>query len=173
MVGGLKWTCPRCQYQNQVDGTYEAAVVDGRIQAILHDMTPAELLALRESVAMALQAPGSSVNEMASAIEKHSGWLATLVRSKENRAEVYAILSVLLAVISILLSVHQSGSAPTPPQIHQTIYDVQVGQYHDLPIPRRGPCFCGSEKRYKNCHGKAPSQAEIQRSMKAVRGESR
>jgi hypothetical protein len=71
--------------------------------------------------------------------------------------EVWAILGVLSTIIGVLLTIYLSAPAPAPPaQINQFIVNVESDKLNQLPLPLRGPCFCGSGKRYKNCHGRTP-----------------
>jgi len=96
----------------------------------------------------------------------------------ERRMELWTFLAVLIGVISIVISLRQSGSQPTTPEITQIInqcVSIEVKKPKDGPIEialpevqmttqrkigRNELCPCASGKKYKRCHGAPPSTRE-------------
>jgi ribosomal protein S27AE len=149
--------CGNCGYRFAASGTHEVVRDDnGRLRMAFHDLTLDELRALQSRIRAAQDGGVGTAEDLAAAVEESSPGIAQWIRSQDNRMEVYQIVTVILALIAIFISLHPPSAAPTPAQINQVIFNIQDGHANDLPIPRRSPCFCGSGKRYKNCHGKYP-----------------
>jgi uncharacterized protein YchJ len=61
----------------------------------------------------------------------------------------------LSTIVDVLLTLYVISEEPaTPRQLNDVIVNVLGGQLDQLPLPRRGPCFCGSGRRYNRCHGR-------------------
>lgn len=60
----------------------------------------------------------------------------------------------LATLVDVLLALYVIAEETAPPdQLTEVIENVANGRLDRLPLPGRGPCFCGSQKRYKKCHG--------------------
>jgi hypothetical protein len=156
---------PNCRHMNQLQGNLTAQRVGGRLQVIFQAMTPDQLHAVRDSLQALLTQPDATIGTVAESVESASPGLATWIRTKSNDNQgVLNLVQILLWIVSILLTVAQllTDRAAPPPNvtnnqtiINQTIQKLDNGEaVNDPPIPRRQPCFCGSDKLYKNCCGR-------------------
>jgi hypothetical protein len=113
-----------------------------------------------------LTQPDATIEKVAESVESASPGLASWIRTKANENQgVLSLVQILLWIVSILLTIGQLTDKAAPPSnvtnnqtiITQTIQKLDNGEaVNNPPIPRRQPCFCGSGKRYKNCHGRHP-----------------
>jgi uncharacterized protein YecA (UPF0149 family) len=111
-----------------------------------------------------------SLEEVAETIRKEVPELAGLADLlPNNRAELYAFLALIVAVIALLTQGSESGSNTTNITVNQTINQVFVetdkaakpkentGPQAKQATPKVGrndPCPCGSGKKYKKCCGR-------------------
>jgi hypothetical protein len=144
---------------------------------VLASASREELSALRDALA---NAEGMSAQEVADSIERaaprHSG-LADWMRKRENRLELQGYIVILIGFISLLLTIYVVMNSVTAEQIEQLIQAVNQEQRTEQALihavkqqerieqtrspGRNEPCYCGSEIKYKLCHGAPPSRQRI------------
>jgi hypothetical protein len=94
-----------------------------------------------------------SVDTLAQAVEPVSAPLAGWLR--EQSAEPPVVAAALSAIVGVLLTIWILSEEPaTPGRLEDVIDKALAGRLDEMPIPRRGACFCGSGKKYKSCHGR-------------------
>jgi hypothetical protein len=94
-----------------------------------------------------------SVADLAEAVQPVSPPLAGWLR--EQSAEPPVVATALSAIVGVLLTIWVLSEEPaTPGRLDDVIDKALAGRLHEMPIPRRGACFCGSRKKYKSCHGR-------------------
>jgi hypothetical protein len=94
-----------------------------------------------------------SVDVLAQAVEPVSPPLAGWLR--EQPAEPSVVAAALSAIVGVLLTIWILSEEPaTPGRLDDVIDKGLAGRLNEMPIPRRGACFCGSGKKYKSCHGR-------------------
>jgi hypothetical protein len=159
-------TCPQCGGDGHIaDGTYEIAHGVTRALSLLNveDLRrlQAVLIASRDSGATA----GDTAQRIAEAVPNAS-FLAGLLSEK-------GILGItLLAIITFGLLQHFDSSGKPDPLTPKEVAKIAAAAVKDaekdnawtpnkeqpgFTVPkRRAPCWCGSGKRFKNCHGRKP-----------------
>jgi hypothetical protein len=162
---GIKFTCPVCGFHNKPEGTFEVTRIDGRLQMVFHDMGMTELKALRDAIWEAAADDQTKIEDVVAIVEQASPgfaeWLKTYWSNQTNRIEVWAIIPIILAIIGLAIDFSKQDPPPPAEQINQVIVHVQSGLLDQLPLPRQKPCFCGSGKRYNQCHGQRRVGAAI------------
>jgi len=94
-----------------------------------------------------------SVEALAQAVEPISAPLAGWLRKQS--AEPPVVATALAAIVGVLLTIWILSEEPaTPGRLDDVIDKGLAGRLDEMPIPRRGACFCGSGKKYKSCHGR-------------------
>lgn len=151
--------CPRCGGQGHIpDGLYTA--VDQILALILEDLT-AGPKNVRELKSLFEQAKDERIEmtELAAAIESKVPAFASLARLiPETRSEFYEFVTMILTALTFIymvLSTHPQ-SPPTSDQVFNTVIEQSPLQAPSAkaPVPgRNDPCYCGSGKKYKRCHG--------------------
>ena len=161
--------CPHCGGDCDVlDGSYGFI---GETISFLGgpDRTASELKRLA-SILQEARGRGETVQNIAAEIKRDLPKLSSIVDIlPKNRAELYAFIGHILAVISLLLDAAQKGSnsAVTINQVINNIYTEQAIQQRIAPsstgtrdkeakspkLGRNDACHCGSGKKYKRCHG--------------------
>jgi hypothetical protein len=82
--------------------------------------------------------------------------LASLQRLKLSLHSAQPVDEPLTTIVDVLLALYVIAEETAPPdQLDEVISNVSTGRLDRLPLPRRGPCFCDSGKRYGKCHGRA------------------
>jgi hypothetical protein len=122
-----------------------------RLDGVFYGMPAHDLFLLRSALGAVESA--RSVEDLAGTVEPVSAPLARWLR--EQRGEPPVIASALLAIVGVLLTIWIFSEEPaTPARLEDVIDKAIAGRLHEMPIPRRGACFCGSGKKYKSCHGR-------------------
>jgi hypothetical protein len=127
---------------------------DARLESALGSYTLAELEALQDTLQW-LHREGFSVDATAVALQENSAdtasWLTLGGRMDDAK------ITVLLGALSVAIAwqTYRARSAPSG-DIRRAIERIDAGVLYTLPIPRHKPCFCGSEARYRDCHGRPP-----------------
>ncbi|WP_237570138.1 SEC-C domain-containing protein [Mycolicibacterium lacusdiani] len=94
-----------------------------------------------------------SVDDLAEAVDPVSAPLGRWLR--EQSAEPPVVAAALSAIVGVLLTIWILSEEPaTPERLDDVIDKALAGRLNEMPIPRRGACFCGSGKKYKSCHGR-------------------
>ena len=139
--------------------TRQRMVLDEHLAMVLHDMPIDDLRRLRETLhALTLEGMASEVL-IAKTVESQSKCAATWLRYRGTRSEAATEL-ILLGTVAVAIAWLTYRATPAPTQsIRQAIDTIDEGHPYLLPIPRCDPCFCGSEIKFKNCHGRPPSAA--------------
>ena len=170
-VASAPRVCPECGAHARVlGGSYHVA--KDTIELLQGpERTVSELERLREILREARES-GAAPEEVKNTVEhEFPGWgpvLAKLLVPK-TPADFYQLLALIVAVVGVVLAYKQLGQAADtePDQIINNITVVQEappipGQPQDAPssnpangekIGRNEPCPCGSEKKFKKCHG--------------------
>ena len=171
MAGNRSGPCPRCGGMGSIpDGRYDATRDSIRIMAT--SATSLESLRRLEAVLRAVNRPGVSGQAVADAIKSKApefNALAPVVQ--RGGIDVGKWILVLLTAILVWqgMRAESANKGATTEQIRE-IYRQVFQQTQAAPLPpvnrvplisprpppsRNGPCFCGSGKKYKRCHGRA------------------
>ncbi|MBJ7387278.1 MAG: SEC-C domain-containing protein [Mycolicibacterium sp.] len=95
----------------------------------------------------------ASVEVLAETVEPVSAPLAGWLR--EQSAEPPVVATALSAIVGVLLTIWILSEEPaTPGRLDDVVDKALAGRLDEMPIPRRGACFCGSGRKYKSCHGR-------------------
>lgn len=130
-------------------------LIDARLEFALGDSTLDELTALQESVQRQRRS-GLTVLQMAEIVRYHSPQVAIWLASRGSRKDDSKVTMLLGALsVAIAWQTYRARSAPEN-DIRRAMDDISAGITYTLPIPRHRPCFCGSENRYRDCHGRPP-----------------
>lgn len=145
-------------------GAAQRAVVDERLETVLHDMTVDQLRRLQGTLYELLGDGLLSTDQFASTdiaetLEGQSKDVADWLRDRQTRDDAIKIV-MLLGALAVAIAWLTYRNRPAPAQnILQVIHSVDEGHPYLLPIPRSDPCFCGSTTKFKNCHGRPPNAA--------------
>lgn len=128
---------------------------DARLESALGSHTLAELLVLQNEL-QGLHRDGYSLGDTAVALQHYSPDVALWLSTAGSRADALRI-TMLLAALSVAIAwqTYRARSAPVN-DIRRALERLDAGVAYTLPIPRHKPCFCGSETRYRDCHGRPP-----------------
>ena len=86
-----------------------------------------------------------------------SARLAMWIGSSDEDGDAASVAAILSTVVDVLLTLYLISEEPaTPEQVAHVVLHVVDGRLDRLPLLPRGPCFCGSDLRYKKCHGQRP-----------------
>lgn len=132
---------------------------DPRLESALGSRTLAELEALQSTLQW-LHREGFSVGATAVALQEDSpdaaSWMT--LGGRDDAAKVTVLLGAL--AVAIAWQTYRARSAPEF-DIRRAIERIDAGVAYTLPIPRHKPCFCGSDARYRDCHGRPPVAANV------------
>jgi hypothetical protein len=131
---------------------------DARLEAALLGWSIDELRRMQTLLGEAQRA-GLGIRAVAAAVENHSKELAFWMRNRgthDDEAQVLILLGA-LAVAAAWLT-YRAQPAPSR-RIREAIATIDEGHSYLLPIPRSGPCFCGSGSKFRDCHGHPPIAA--------------
>lgn len=165
--------CPYCGGEGHIpDGLY-AAATEG-IRAFATSPKSVESLALLRSLLEDAAKQEASGAQVADTIEKRApqySKLANLLR-RFGPADVIALITLLVMLITWYQSnqdseaqlgaIHaQTEASQTQTEELQRIYDAIVnqgqgptGSQSAIKLGRNEPCWCGSGKKFKRCHGR-------------------
>lgn len=158
--------CPHCGGDCDVlDGG--DSFLDGTISFLsAPDRTVSELQCLA-SILRRAKSRGESVRTVAAEIQKDLPSVSSLIQAfPTNRAEFYACITIMIAMLSLLLEADQKNRKRTitANQVMNHIHTQQsctlrpMAQPSSLPKPSpklrpNDVCHCGSGKKFKKCHG--------------------
>jgi hypothetical protein len=130
--------------------------VDARLEAALNRMTPDELNRLQDTLFEQLRTGLPTIEQIAKALERQDVDVAAWFRLRESDEE--AVKSMMLfGALAVAISWMTYRHTPAPPRrLQDAIARIREDHLYMLPIPRSGPCFCGSGIRFGTCHGKIP-----------------
>lgn len=163
-VTGYSALCPCGGTARIQDGSYD--VLEGRISlaSALSSLRRDDLMELRSRLER-LESAGAGTDEVATEVSTVAPGLGEWLKNPENRGRDSIV--ILLMVVQTLLSLltYRATNTPTSADVQQVVIQIEGGEDSNPPLPRRAPCWCGSEKRYKNCHGRgAPEPDPLRRS---------
>lgn len=154
--------CPQCGAMGRVpDGVFN---VVGDTLEILHapQQTLDDLRRLTD-VLSRLRSQAASREEVATALREESVAFAGLLDLlPQNRSDLYAFISMLLAAAALVVAMRQGGAQTTSITIEQVIQKIFVAPEPTQSQPMRSAdtvgrnerCPCGSGLKFKKCHGK-------------------
>lgn len=137
-------------------------MLDERLQAALHDMTIGELRSVQATVYDMLGDGPLATNrlesaDLANAVEPQSNVVADWLRTRQTRDGATKVL-MLLGALAVAIAWWKYRDRPASIRdLRQAILLVDEGHPYLLPVPRCDPCFCGSNMRFKCCHGRPPN----------------
>lgn len=156
--------CPRCG-DNGVVVSGVKEMVRGVARTILaaDPAVIADIQAIRADLeALALAIPGLTAAQAADHLEARSPQLSALSSWLRENQHLATWLAVVLSLLALLETRQQAGqNQPLRAKEIESIVKGVVGSRTDKPEPqpappsRNAPCTCGSEKKYKLCHGRA------------------
>jgi hypothetical protein len=169
MAGNTSGPCPRCGGIGHVpDGRYDATRDSIRIMAT--SAKSAESLQRLESVLRGVNRPGVSGRAVAEAIRTQAPEFSALAPIAERRGfDVTPWILILLTAILVWQGMRAESAANATQEQIREIYRLVIQRTQPSPSPttnrvplvsprpspsRNGPCFCGSGKKYKRCHGR-------------------
>lgn len=160
LSGNKSGPCPKCGGIGHIpDGVFN--VVGSTIEILsAPDRTIQELTRLVE-ILQAAKTLNARPEEVAREIKRDIPALALLLLLRpSSKADWYAFLGILLAIVQVYLTVNPTGTS-TPAVtinqvIHQTFVNEQTGESATTKASRKKtgpnePCPCGSGLKYKKC----------------------
>jgi hypothetical protein len=135
-------------------------LTDARLETALGSHTLAELVVLQTEL-QDMHRAGRTVGQIAVALQHHSTDIGFWLVSRDCRDDA-AKVTMLLGALSVAIAwqTYRARSAPEF-DIRRAMERIDAGVAYTLPIPRHKPCFCGSEMRYRDCHGHPPVAANV------------
>lgn len=132
---------------------------DARVESALCAMTLDELGRLQDVLLDQLKMGLPSTAQITKAIELQNTEVAAWFRFREAPGEAVKVV-MLLSALAVATAWQTHRGTPAPPlRLQNAIAKVREYHVYMLPIPRSGPCFCGSGARFRACHGKPPVAA--------------
>lgn len=130
-------------------------VIDARLESALGSHTLAELEVVQDTLQQ-LSRDGRTIGLIAVALQPYSPEVALWLSSPSSRDDALRVTMLLGAIsVAIAWQTYRARSAPVN-DIRRAIERINAGVSYTLPIPRHKPCFCGSDDRYRDCHGRPP-----------------
>jgi hypothetical protein len=122
-------------------------------------MTLEQLTRLRSTLSADLRFGLPPTSQIADALEPLDDEVAAWLRVRESPDDAHRVV-MLLAAITVAIAWMGSRQQPAPPgRLQEAIARVGDKHVYLLPIPRSGPCFCGSGNPFSSCHGVVPLRA--------------
>ena len=158
MINNKAGPCPKCGGWGTIqNGVYE--VVDQILDVILKDLQgrPQQVFQLRSLFERA-KSEQLEMPELKAAIEEELPVFASIADFfPETKSELYEFVTMLLTALTfiyMMLTSHPEAP-PTATQVINTIIErPAAAPIASSPMPgRNDPCYCGSGKKYKKCHG--------------------
>jgi hypothetical protein len=153
--------CYRCGGFGEVPGgLFRSLLAAARA---LEGQDPAKIAAAQDAVRQLSRQRSAAPDEVADALESASpalGPIAEWIRSQPNRMELWTVLTLLVALLAWLAPGGNEGETGARPEVSETdinniVVNVPPVEWSDP--GRNGLCPCGSDRKYKRCHG-APEQ---------------
>ncbi|MDT5115736.1 MAG: hypothetical protein QOE30_1475 [Mycobacterium sp.] len=130
--------------------------VDARLEAALCRMPLDELNQLRDTLFERHRTGLPAIEQIAKALELQDVDVAAWFRFRESDEEAVKSMMLLGAIaVAIAWMTYRGRPAPAG-RLQDAIARICEDHLYMLPIPRSGPCFCGSGIRFRTCHGKIP-----------------
>lgn len=153
--GNKAGPCPNCRSMGHVpDGVY--SFVDGAIKLLQGpERTVSELKRL-SVILQSVKTRGATREEVRAALKDELREISEIgdVLPK-TRAELYAFITLLIAIITLLIAPRKKGETPKI-ETHDVINTV-IRATKSAPsarkVGRNEPCPCKSGKKFKHCHG--------------------
>ncbi len=131
------------------------AINTAGLAGVFYRLTPNDLYRLRAAVTRTDAVVDLDV--LAAAVAPSSERLATWLHRQPVGTNGASVAALLTTVINVLLTLYVVADEAAPPaQVAEVVDKARTALLHEMPIPGRVSCFCGSGKRYKRCHGTAP-----------------
>lgn len=158
--------CPKCGGMGHVpDGLYKIA--GNTIEVLANSHRSASDLGRIAQVLNNAKQRSATPQEIASTLKKELPELSTLADAvPRTRAELYAFVSIILAIITLLITNLSKNESPRI-EVQQVINNVveqadgnegqraqQEPTIKNPKVGRNDPCPCGSGKKYKKCCGR-------------------
>lgn len=153
--------CGHCGHVNEITAHVSTARVGGRLEVVVQQLSAQQLIDARTRIQQAFETPGATPESVAAAVEPEAPGLAQYIRETCDKYQGVAtvfgtIIMVIISAVTLAIMLAQGGDPPpasTNP-VTDSVERLERGEVIETPpIGRRDPCFCGSGKRYKNCHG--------------------
>jgi hypothetical protein len=130
-------------------------LIDAHLESALRAMTLVELTTLQESL-QHLHRSFLTVHQVAGLLTNHAPAVAHWLHSRGGCDDTTKATMLLAALaVAIVWQTYRDRCAPAN-ELRRAIQRVETGVAYTLPIPRHKPCFCGSDTRYRDCHGHPP-----------------
>jgi SEC-C motif len=158
--------CPNCGSMGHVpDGLYRIA--GDTIQILANSQRSVSHLQQIAEILRNAKQHGASPADIASTVKNELPELASLADTvPRTRAELYAFVSIILSIITILIAALNRNESPRI-EIQNVMNGVIEQRQGESPsaapkrspvvrtnkVGRNDPCPCGSGKKYKKCHG--------------------
>jgi hypothetical protein len=141
------------------DASSGAQRADAHLESLLNRMTLQELARLRSTLCAELCFGLPPSAQIANALEALDEEVAVWFRIREAHDEAHRVV-MLLGALSVAIAWMGARHRPAPPRrLQEAIARVCDKHVYLLPIPRSGPCFCGSGNAFSACHGVVPLRA--------------
>jgi hypothetical protein len=163
LVGNRAGPCPVCRGMGHIpDGVFN--FVGSTIEILSAPQRTIDELSRLAKILREAREKKEAPEEVAQRIRDELPDLAGLAnRLPRTRTELYAFLTLIVAVISLLSQIGGGANTTTNVTVNQTIEQVYIeteksakpkqGQ-STKKVGRNEPCPCGSGKKYKNCCGR-------------------
>lgn len=130
-------------------------LTDAGLESALGSYSLAELHAVQDSL-QKMHRDGHTVGQIVVAIQKDSADVAVWLSTPDHRHDADKVM-MLLAALAVAIAWQTYRARPADPGgLLHAIERIESGVAYTLPIPRHKSCFCGSEDRYRDCHGRPP-----------------
>jgi hypothetical protein len=141
------------------DTSSNAQRIDARLESALDRMTLEQLTRLRSTLSAELCFGLPPISQIADALEPLDDEVAVWLRVRKSPDEAHRVV-MLLAALTVAIAWMGSRQRPSPAgRLQEAIARVCDKHVYLLPIPRSGPCFCGSGNPFSSCHGVVPLRA--------------
>lgn len=156
-------TCPRCRKMARIpSGIYNT--FGETVELLLGpDSSVEQLIRLRLAIQTAMSRRDAAETVRKAVVETAPQLTSIASALPTNRAELYAFLSVLVAIVAMLISAYAAykPSGPTKVEVESIVRsafdqmskpDMSKAQpLRSFKVGANDPCPCGSGKKYKKC----------------------
>lgn len=154
--------CPSCGGRGHVpDGVYE--FVGDAVRWLTGPGTSYAQLRRLQDILHAVRSRERSIEDAGEEVERELPQFTAVfdwLRRRENRMEVATWAAILIAILAWLCPMSEDPAQPVaaPPTVNAERVLRNAAEQALRPVPshkvgRNEPCYCGSGKKYKKCHG--------------------